>query len=178
MYFRAVEQPWNRLVGKHNMSEKINEIAYCGLYCAECPSHSGVLADLARDLRKELRTYRYDKVSQALAEISFFKDFKNYETCYRVLGLLVKMRCGHVCREGGGNPMCSIRKCCEKKGISGCWECNEFDACEKFTFLQKAHGDAMKKNISKIKRKGIDEFLAGQKYWYVKPKEENKERNR
>ena len=44
------------------MSEKSKMIAYCGLYCQECPSYTGSIADLARDLRKELRTFRYDKI--------------------------------------------------------------------------------------------------------------------
>jgi hypothetical protein len=36
----------------------MENVAYCGLYCAECPNFTGIIADQARDLRKELRTYR------------------------------------------------------------------------------------------------------------------------
>ena len=32
--------------------EDKNLIAYCGLYCEDCPIHRGKIADLARDLRK------------------------------------------------------------------------------------------------------------------------------
>ena len=31
-----------------------NLVAYCGLYCGDCPMYKGKIADLARDLRKIL----------------------------------------------------------------------------------------------------------------------------
>jgi hypothetical protein len=78
------------------MSEKTNMIAYCGLYCTECPSHLGVIADLARDLRKELRKYRYDVLAAALPEMtSFFDYFKHYPEAYQHLSV----RCGNVVRK-------------------------------------------------------------------------------
>lgn len=153
------------------MSEKSAMIAYCGLYCQECPSHTGRIADLARDLRKELRTFRYDKVAESLSSISFFKDFKHYPECYQVLGGLVKMRCKRGCKEGGGPPFCKIRKCCVKKGIEGCWECDDFKTCTKLDFLRPSHGDAHLKNLRILSRHGVDHFLEGKKHWYVKPKE-------
>jgi len=54
-----------------------NLIAYCGLYCGDCPMHKGKIADLARDLRKELRGARFDNTAEALSEISFFKAFNS-----------------------------------------------------------------------------------------------------
>ena len=66
--------------------ENTNEmIAYCGLYCGECPNHTGRIADLARDLRKELRTFRFEKTAETLSKLSFFSMFKDYEQCYGVL---------------------------------------------------------------------------------------------
>ncbi len=75
------------------LKNKTDLIAYCGLYCGECFNYTGAIADLARDLRKELRNFRFDKTAGALSEISFFKDFEDYETCYKVLGAMVKLRC-------------------------------------------------------------------------------------
>jgi len=147
--------------------EDENLIAYCGLYCGDCPIHKGKIADLARDLRKELREARFDKTAEALSESSFFKTFKNYPQCYEVLGEMVKLRCKTVCKDGGGPPFCKIRKCCQKKGIGGCWECDEFEACEKLNFLKLGHGAAHIKNLRKIKKKGINEFLKGKKYWFA-----------
>ncbi len=153
------------------MSEKSGMIAYCGLYCQECPSYTGSIADLARDLRKELRTFRYEKVAESLSSHSFFEVFKHYPECYQVLGGLVKMRCKRGCKAGGGPPFCKIRKCCEKKGIEGCWECDDFKTCTKLDFLRASHGDAHLKNLRILSRRGVDHFLDGKKNWYVKPKE-------
>ncbi len=139
-------------------------IAYCGLYCGECFGHEGKIANLARDLRKELRGARFDKISEAIP----FKAFKNYGQCYEVLGALVKLRCKKACRGGGANPACTIRKCCRKKELQGCWECGEFESCKKLDTLETGHGVAHIKNLRKLKKKGVEAFLDGKKLWYVK----------
>ena len=153
------------------MTNEKEMIAFCGLYCGECPNHIGRIADFARDLRKELRSVRFDKTAESLSELPFFNMFKDYDKCYEVLGGMVKLRCKHACRGGGGNPFCKIRKCCQKKGIEGCWLCDEFETCEKLDVLKANHGEAHIKNLRKIKRNGIEGFLNGQKHWYVKVKE-------
>jgi len=145
---------------------KIHMIAYCGLYCGDCFGHAGTIADLARDLRKELRRARFDMTAEFLSTIEYFEKFKDYQKCYDVLGALVKLRCGRVCKDGGGPPFCKMRKCCQKKEYEGCWECDDLETCEKLDFLKPSHGDAHIKNLRKIKKKGVDEFLAGKKLWY------------
>ncbi len=152
------------------MTEQRDLVAYCGLYCGDCPGYTGRIPDLARDLRKELRKFRYDKMAVALSELAIFTMFKNYQQCYEVLGGMVKLRCKHACKGGGGNPYCKIRKCCQKKGIEGCWLCDEFETCAKLDALNAVHGIAHIRNLRKIKRIGIDGFLEGQKFWYAKPK--------
>jgi hypothetical protein len=150
------------------MAEDRDLIAYCGIYCGDCFIGQGKVADLARDLRKELRKYRVDKMAETFAETPFFAVFKDYPQCYDVLGALVRLRCHKGCREGGGPPFCKIRKCCLKKGIEGCWECEEFESCRELDFL-KAHGDAPLKNLRKLKKAGVEGFLKGKKYWYSTP---------
>ena len=145
----------------------MDNIAYCGLYCSECPNRKGIIADLARDLRKALRTYRFDKTAELLSSFSFFKTFEKYPDCYEVLGAMVKLRCGKNCRDGGGNPSCKIKKCVSKKQISGCWEYNEFEHCNKLGFLETNHGKAHIKNLNIIKKKGIEAFINGGKHWYA-----------
>ena len=152
-----------------NIEDK-NLIAYCGLYCGDCFGYQGKIADLARDLRKELRQVRFDKTAEYLSSMSFLKVLENYPQCYEVLGTLVKFRCKRTCRGGGGPPFCKMRKCCQKKGIGGCWECDEFETCTKLDFLKPNHGDAHIKNLRKIKKQGVEKFLEGTKYWYAKPK--------
>jgi len=98
------------------MTKKKKSVAYCELYRENCLLYKGEIADLARDLRKKLRQAKFDSASEGLSK--FFKDFKDYETCYKVLGAMVKLRCKRVCKDGGGNPFCAI--CCQKKGFDGC----------------------------------------------------------
>jgi len=141
-------------------------IAYCGLYCGECPGHQGIIADMSRDLRKELRSAHVDKIAATLATVPAFKEFKYYKETYDLLGAFVKFRCKRVCKEGGGPPFCKIRKCCQKKDIDGCWQCKIFTTCEKLDFLKSGHGDAHIKNLRILKRKGTTEFIQGKKHWY------------
>ena len=142
----------------------ISQIAFCGLYCGDCFGYKQKIADLARDLRKELRQSKFAKTAAALAEVPFFKAYQNYPQCYEVLGSMVKLRC-KSCREGGGPPFCKMRSCCQKKGIDGCWQCNEFETCENLDFLKANHDDAHLKNLRILSKKGVDIFLAGKKYW-------------
>ena len=147
----------------------MENIAYCGLYCGSCPNHTGVIADLARDLRKELRHYRFEKTAEVLASFPFFKVYEKYDDCYLVLGAMVKMRCGRTCRNGGANPGCKIRKCARKKELAGCWECADFESCEKLDFLNTNHGRAHILNLRKLKKQGVEAFEKGEKLWYCKP---------
>jgi hypothetical protein len=147
-----------------------NLIAYCGLYCKDCHGNTGKIPDLARDLRKELRKNNYDKFAAFISTYSFGKDFKEYKTCYTVLGAMVKFRCKKGCKNGGGSPFCNIRKCAEKKNLDGCWECKEFETCKKLDFLIPVHGNAHIKNLKNIKKKGKKEFIKGKTLWYNKKK--------
>ena len=143
------------------MMENRDLVGYCGLYCGDCFGYKGKVADLARDLRKELRQAKFDKVAEGIP----FKEFKHYKECYEVLGALVRLRCKNACKGGGGNPFCKIRKCCQKKGIEGCWQCDEFETCETPDFLQPAHGDAHIKNLRILRKKGVDAFIEGKRHW-------------
>ncbi|HIE32348.1 MAG TPA: DUF3795 domain-containing protein [Methanosarcinales archaeon] len=145
-------------------------ITYCGLYCGDCFANKETIADLARDLRKELRQAKFDIIAESLSAIPFFKVFEDYEQCYEVLGAMLKFRCKQTCRGGGGPPFCKIRKCAQKNDIEGCWECGEFETCKKLDFLKPVHGDAHLKNLRKIKKQGIDRFFEGNRYWYNKIK--------
>ena len=142
------------------MSENPAPIAYCGLYCGDCFSYRGTIPDMARDLRKELRKAKFARLADGLSrEVSFFKVFEAYPACYEVLGAMVKMRCKKGCRDGGGNPYCAMRKCAQRKSIEGCWECDEFEDCEKLAFLEPMHGDEHLKNLRRIRRRGVPAFL-------------------
>jgi hypothetical protein len=137
----------------------------CGLCCLDCHGYSGKIAGLARDLRKELRATKYEKFAKAISATPFGTGFETYPECYKLLGRMVKFRCKKGCRNGGGPPFCQIRKCCEEKSITGCWECDSAEQCEKLDFLNDTHGDGHRKNLAIIRKKGIDEFIKGKRHW-------------
>lgn len=143
----------------------LDVIACCGLCCLDCHGYTGKIADLARDLRKELRAAKYDKFAESISASPFAKAFGKYPECYELLGQMVKFRCKKGCRKGGGPPFCKIRKCCQEKNIPGCWECTTWEQCEKLVFLNAVHGDAHRKNLAAIKKKGIEGFIKGKRNW-------------
>jgi hypothetical protein len=149
------------------VAKKQDLIGYCGLYCGDCAGYTQSIADLARDLREELRLHRVAQIADALAKIPFFKEFKDYEKCYNLLGTMTKMRCKQTCRGDSGPPNCKIRKCCRAKKIEGCWQCDEFPTCEKLKMLEPGHGVAHLKNLRKLKRQGPADFVKGKRHWYA-----------
>jgi hypothetical protein len=140
-------------------------VTYCGLCCLDCHGHSGKIPDLARELRKELRKAHYEKFAETISGYPFASAFKNYRECYELLGMMMKFRCKAGCRGGGGPPFCKVRKCCESREIAGCWECNRFEVCDTLDFLSGTHGDAHRKNLEILKRKGIEGFMLGKRNW-------------
>jgi len=145
--------------------DKTEMTAYCGLYCGECAFNVGTIPDLARDLRKELRKARFDKA----AEVIPFIDSGKYREAYEVMGALVKLRC-KGCKTSVRSQFCDIAKCAIKKGYEGCWECGEFADCGKMEFLAHVHGDAHIKNLRKIKRVGVDQWVKEGPLWYSAPR--------
>jgi hypothetical protein len=141
-------------------------IAYCGLYCGDCFAHQGAVAELSRDLIKELRKNPFGKLAESFLDVPLFAVFKGYQQCYGVLGALVRLRCRNTCKGGGCPPFCKMRKCYQKKGIEGCWECVDFETCDELDFLKAGHRDAQLKNLRKLQKAGVDSYLKGKKYWY------------
>ncbi|MFH1101995.1 MAG: DUF3795 domain-containing protein [Methanobacteriota archaeon] len=147
------------------MKNEETRITYCGLCCLDCHGFKQKIPDLARDLRKELRESKYKKFADTLSKNNFGKAFKNYDTCYEVLGAMVRFRCHKGCRAGGGPPFCKIRNCCRKKEKNGCWECADFETCKHLDFLRPVHEDAHLKNLRTIKRKGTTHFINSKRNW-------------
>lgn len=140
-------------------------IAYCGLCCLDCFGYVQKIPDLARDLRKELRTAKFEKFARSVAKTAFGRVYKDYARCYQVLGAMVRFRCHTGCRNGGGPPFCKIRNCCNRKGHRGCWECSDFEICTKLHFLEGVHGDAHIRNLRILKKKGEAAFLRSKRNW-------------
>ena len=152
-------------INKSIKEDKEKLVAYCGLYCGDCSGYKGTIANLARDLSRELKRERFADLAKVLSKIPFFKAFEDFPQCCKVLETLPKLRCKKTCRGNGGPPFCQIRECNREKGLDGCWQCDGFRTCAKLDFLKAGHGDAHLKNLGKIKRGGLASFLAGKRYW-------------
>ena len=138
------------------MAKKTELVAYCGTYCGECPAYTQSIADLARELRKELRRHKCERLAPALAKIPAFKAFEHYKKAYDLLGVMMKFRCKKTCRAGGGRVDCKVRECAKKKGLAGCWRCDDFETCKTLKSLEES-GDLDKiylRNLRKLKRMG------------------------
>ena len=133
--------------------------AYCGLYCGDCLRYKSKAADLARDLQDELRKVKFDKYAEVKS--AFVKELEHYEECRQVLDAIVKLGCDTPCRAGGDGCLqpCEIKRCVQSKHLEGCWECGEFERCNKFEFFKLLHGDTAKENLRKIREYGLSKWV-------------------
>lgn len=120
-------------------------VAYCGLDCGTCFGYTKTVSEAAKNLR---RTMRAEKIKQVWPSMPFLGDYSSFK---KDLDALAGLRC-KGCRDGGGNPFCKIRKCAQKNGYEGCWECDQFESCDKLTFLEAGHKDAHLKSLRRLKR--------------------------
>ena len=76
------------------------------------------------------------------------------------LKVISEIKCKIPCRLGGDGcgGACEIITCVKNKSHEGCWECNDFEECDKFDFLKPFHGDAPINNLRKIKEHGISNW--------------------
>ena len=141
--------------------------AYCGLYCGDCIRYKSKAADLAADLLGELRNTEFNKYAEVKSRS--VKELRQYQECCDTLQAIVELQCNTPCRVGGGCPTfaCSILECCQKKELEGCWQCGEFEHCQKFEFLKPFHGNSPIQNLRKIKELGLDRWVEHRQRFYV-----------
>lgn len=130
------------------MNEIESLIAYCGLDCSRCFGYTKTVSEAAKEFRRVLRK---ERMKTAWEVIPFLGD---YASLKKSLDALASLRC-KGCWEGGGNPWCKIRRCCQKKGLSSCAFCLEFETCEKLKVLEHFHKDEHIKNLRLIRKQSI-----------------------
>lgn len=112
---------------------KSNDFAYCGLNCTSCQQK---FTNIRLKLTELDDTFSKVNIASVVKQIPFMKG--NYKG-YRKLSNFFMHEC-LGCRQGGGNPYCSIRKCAIKKGYSSCVEC-ETDMCKRYKGILEVHDD-------------------------------------
>jgi hypothetical protein len=155
------------------MSKQADLTGYCGLYCTDCIRYQSKSSELARKLLVELKKaefadYAAIKGSPA-KQLNAMKQFQQYSECVDVLEAIAAIQCNTPCRVGGGCPTfsCGILKCCQGKGLEGCWQCNIFETCDKFESLKSIHGDCPQQNLKAIKKFGIEKWASHRSKPYV-----------
>lgn len=140
------------------MIKETDLIGYCGLYCVDCPSYTQKVANLAKELRKQLRKDKFDQYAAFIAKMPNLKAFENYNQGIKLLETMATIRC-KGCKAGGWDRKCQIRRCIREKHFEGCWECDIFESCEKLKPLGEGDDITYLKNLRKIKRRGKEEFV-------------------
>jgi hypothetical protein len=140
------------------MNEK-DLTAYCGLYCGDCIRYKSRASELADELLDEIDKHHFTEYANIKQDHK--KEFENFESFISLLKAISEIKCEIPCGAGGDGcgGTCEIIKCVKAKGFKGCWECNDFEKCDKFVFLKPFHGDAPLKNLRKIKELGTDNWV-------------------
>ena len=138
--------------------EDENLLAYCGLFCGDCIRYGSKAFDLANELYLELGLIKFNEYAKIKS-----KEIKTLKFCSEMMNTLNainKLKCDIPCRLGGDGCLnkCEIVKCVNSKSYNGCWECQNFEKCEKFEFLKPFHGNGPQKNCESILKYGFDNW--------------------
>jgi len=151
---------WEDVLGDTVDRIDVGLLGYCGLYCGDCPGHTGEIADAAASLITALDRSGFDEVAAAL----FSEQLPHYAALGPALAFLSRLRCAGVCR--AREEHCDIARCCLAKGLDGCHECNDFESCPTLARLEKNHGDSCIVNLRGIRRLGAQAWLeSGERKW-------------
>ena len=126
---------------KTTLPKNKNLIAFCGIDCSQCFSYKMTVSDIAKSLKRELQS---SKVKNFWKELPFLG---KYEPFKKSLDGLAMLRCPKGCLGGGCNPLCKIRKCCQKKNFRSCAECELMESCDKLAVISKGDKKANLKNL-------------------------------
>jgi len=148
------------------MKESKDLLAYCGLYCGDCLVYAGVIADAAKDFMTVLEKYKFDRTAKCV----FSEQLKDYDRFFEMLEFMTGLKCPKICREReDSGTSCEVRKCCIDKGFYACYECDDFEICDKLkSFMGGLHTDSCVKNLKAIKEMGLEAWITRGKrhcYW-------------
>jgi len=123
---------------------------YCGLYCENCAVKAKV-QPASKNLYDEMKKAGYEEFIEYIPEGTGFWTF--------LKNMALEGTC-RSCREGSGNPGCTIRKCAEQKGVEMCAFCDSYP-CEAFTIFFEGY-PILKEDNALLREKGMDAWLAMQ----------------
>jgi hypothetical protein len=104
-------------------------VTYCGLYCGLCAQRSRIPREANR-LKESMVKEGYEFWGKELPK---FKDFWTFLT-----DLSNPEKSCPGCRQDGGPPFCSIRKCARKSKLDVCVFCKEYP-CKRLLGIAKGY---------------------------------------
>jgi hypothetical protein len=131
---------------------------YCGLYCVDCIRYQCRASDLADELLNEIDNNHFKEYAKVKRVHS--KEFDDFDTLIATLKTLSEIKCVLPCGAGGDGcgGSCEIIECVKEMSLHGCWECDDFERCEKLEFLKHFHGESIISNLRKIKKYGMENW--------------------
>lgn len=140
--------------------------AYCGLYCGDCIRYQSRASELAEELLEEIKKTKFTEYANV--KKSHKKEFENFDTFLPLLKVISEIKCERPCRIGGDGceGECEVIKCVRSKAFEGCWECNDFEICDKLIFLKPFHGNGPLENLKIIKELGLDNWAKDREKCY------------
>ena len=99
--------------------ERKKAISYCGIYCHKCDWYAGRMKETADRLLKLIK--KRPELKMWIVEKSDLDNFIKGLEWLSESGF-----CAFTCKAGSGWKGCPVRKCCEEKELSFCFECKEF----------------------------------------------------
>jgi hypothetical protein len=126
-------------------------VTFCGLYCGLCAAR-GRIPRQADALRETMAKEGYEIWGEGIPGFKAFWSFLG--------GLCDPDKSCPGCRDGGGPPFCSIRKCARKRGVNLCVLCEEYP-CERVLEIAKGYPTLLADG-KRIREIGLDEWIQEQ----------------
>jgi hypothetical protein len=170
------------------MDEKY--VCPCGLVCCDCLFYKPELYATAGQLRDLIQSSQLDTllrlvvahqgwngIARHLGQDSSlvqkqFEPFAKLPDFMQVLEGIINLQCPATCREAGGCSIggtthaCDALKCIQANGFDGCWQCQDYETCDKLSFLRRNYGETINGNLSIIKNEGIQAVKSrGDRYY-------------
>ncbi len=146
------------------MANNLQNMAVCGIYCGACPHKLGHIRKAASALADLLEGWNFADVARFVLPPGM-----NYPSFREVLTELVSGEPCDGCR-ADGNPLCPIKACAERRRITTCAECSDFEgnpqspcksreAAEIFRLISARYSGWNLDNLKKIRQIGLDKFF-------------------
>jgi len=103
-----------------------------------------------------LERYNFDQTVKYLLS----EELKHYDNFRENIKFLSRFVCPTICRERkDDSTTCKIRKCCRDRRFYACYECDDFEVCERLKSLQRIVGISPIENLKALKEMGLETWM-------------------